>query len=135
MWQLFEPIHDVIYFCAKPRSAGSALGFRGFWMAYFAFRSAPLGLCDPAVVAATFYGFHQSRVRRALPDAWSFAAPAGAIAARQTSAGAALRRIWRAAGIPLAASARRLTWCKAVALGQLPSLLDAQGRSYPRIRG
>ena len=99
MWQLFEPVHDVTYFCAEPRSAGNALGFRGFWMAYFAFRSAPLGPCEPAVVAATFYGFHESRVRRALPAAWSFATAADAIAARQASAASALNRIRQEAGI------------------------------------
>ncbi|MGB8380184.1 MAG: hypothetical protein WCG47_02855 [Dermatophilaceae bacterium] len=99
MWQLFEPVHDVTYFCAEPRLAGNALGFRGFWMAYFAFRSAPLGPCDPAVVAATFYGFHESRVRRALPAAWSFATATDAIAARQASAASALNRIRQQADI------------------------------------
>ena len=75
----------MTYFCAEPRLAADALGFRGFWIAYFAFRSPPLGRCDPAVVTATFFGFHESRVRRALPDAWSIATPANAIAARQAS--------------------------------------------------
>jgi hypothetical protein len=99
MWHLFEPVHDVTYFCAEPRTVAGVLGFRGFWMGYFAFRSAPLGRCDPAVVAATFFGFHESRVRRALPDAWSFADPADALAARRASAAAALRRICQSAGI------------------------------------
>ncbi|MGV1007231.1 MAG: SCO6745 family protein [Dermatophilaceae bacterium] len=101
LWQLFETVHDVTYFCAEPSAAGRELGYRGFWMAYFAFRAAPLGACEPAVVAATCFGFPDAQVRRALPDAWTYAGPADALAARRSSAAAALRRMWRSAGLPL----------------------------------
>ena len=39
----FEPVHAVTYFSPESRAAFDALGFRGFWMGYFAGRSAPLG--------------------------------------------------------------------------------------------
>ena len=39
----FEPVHAVTYFSPESRQALDAMGFRGFWMGYFAARSAPLG--------------------------------------------------------------------------------------------
>ena len=46
------------------------LGFRGFWMGYFAGRAAPFGAVGPDLVTATFFNFHPSRAARVLPDAW-----------------------------------------------------------------
>lgn len=83
MWQQYEAIHDLAYFSPAVLDAASELGLRGFWMGYFAFRAAPLGAVDPAVVTAVFYGFSERRVRRALPDAWGYTSPERAIAARQ----------------------------------------------------
>ena len=45
-------------------------------MGYFGSRAAPLGPVGPGVVEAAFYGFAPRMVRRAIPDAWSFAPPA-----------------------------------------------------------
>lgn len=68
------------------------LGYRGFWMGYFAARSAPLGPVAPEVVTAVFYNFAPQRVAKALPAAWQIAGPEAALRARLDSAVATLRR-------------------------------------------
>lgn len=88
----FEPIHAVTYFAPEARAALDGLGYRGFWMGYFAARSAPLGMAPPEVVTAVFYNFAPERVAKALPAAWQIAGPDAALRARQDSAVAALRR-------------------------------------------
>jgi hypothetical protein len=82
LWLRYEVIHDLAYFAPEVLSRATALGMRGFWMGYFAMRSAPLGVVHPLIVTATFFGFHHSRVARALPDAWNFTNPEGALEAR-----------------------------------------------------
>jgi hypothetical protein len=88
----FEPVHGVTYFAPEARAALDELGYRGFWMGYFAARSAPLGMVSPEVVTAMFYNFAPERVAKALPAAWQIAGPEAALRARQESAVAALRR-------------------------------------------
>ncbi|HYP93745.1 MAG TPA: hypothetical protein VER34_11540 [Mycobacterium sp.] len=88
----FEPVHAVTYFAPEARTAFDGLGFRGFWMGYFAARSAPFGVVPTAVVTATFYNFAPERVAKALPAAWDVASPTDALRARQESAVAALCR-------------------------------------------
>jgi hypothetical protein len=88
----FEPVHAVTYFAPEARAAFDGLGFRGFWMGYFAARSAPFGRVPPLMVTATFYNFSPDRVDKALPAAWEVASPEAALRARQRSAVAALRR-------------------------------------------
>ncbi|OBH05730.1 hypothetical protein A5696_24910 [Mycobacterium sp. E2699] len=88
----FEPVHAVTYFAPEARAALDGLGYRGFWMGYFAARSAPLGMVPREVVAATFYNFAPERVAKALPAAWEIAGPEAALRARRESAVAALRR-------------------------------------------
>jgi hypothetical protein len=88
----FEPVHGVTYFAPEARAALDALGYRGFWMGYFAARSAPLGMMPPEMVTAIFYNFAPERVAKALPAAWQIAGPEAALQARQDSAVAALRR-------------------------------------------
>ena len=87
-----EPVHAVTYFSPESRTALDGLGFRGFWMGYFAARSAPLGQVSADVVTAAFYNFAPERVAKALPAAWDIASPGDALTARQESAAAALRR-------------------------------------------
>lgn len=87
-----EPVHGVTYFASESRSALESLGYRGFWMGYFAARSAPLGVVPPQVVAAVFYNFTPERVAKALPAVWDIASPATVLAVRLESAVAALRR-------------------------------------------
>jgi hypothetical protein len=87
-----EPVHAVTYFAPEARAALDGLGYRGFWMGYFAARSAPLGAVPAEVVTATFYNFAPHRVAKALPAAWEVAPPADALRVREESAAVALRR-------------------------------------------
>lgn len=87
-----EPVHAVTYFAPEARAALDNLGYRGFWMGYFAARSAPFGVVPAQVVTAAFYNFAPERVAKVLPAAWEFAPPADALRAREQSAVEALRR-------------------------------------------
>ena len=93
LWRAVETIHAVTYFSAESIRAAQDAGFKGFWMGYFGFRSAPLGKVQPAVVEALFNNFSADRVNRALPDAWSFVTPEEALRARSRSAEQALQRL------------------------------------------
>jgi hypothetical protein len=86
----FEPIHGVTYFAPAVREALDGLGYKGYWMGYFATRSAPLGTVPPEVVTAVFYNFAPSRVAKALPAAWAIAGPEEALRVRQDTAVAVL---------------------------------------------
>jgi hypothetical protein len=90
LWATLEPLHDVIYFAGGVRPAGIALGLRGFWMTYFAFRAAPLGPIPAAPVIAAFGGFHPAMVAKALPDAWARTTPEACLEARAAVSTAAL---------------------------------------------
>ncbi|WP_067659762.1 SCO6745 family protein [Nocardia harenae] len=91
IWTTLEPLHDVVYFGSGVKEAGTAVGLRGYWQTYFAFRAAPLGAVAPAAVLATFAGFHPEMVARALPDAWARATPETCLTARSEIATALLR--------------------------------------------
>ncbi|RDI63758.1 SCO6745 family protein [Nocardia pseudobrasiliensis] len=93
IWRVLERVHSVTYFAPGCISALKAVGLRGFWMGYFGGRAAPLGAVGPNVVDAVFYNFHPDMVRRAVPAAWTFAAPEAILDARRTSAAAALREL------------------------------------------
>ena len=95
----------MTYFAPEARAALDGLGYRGFWMGYFAARSAPLGMVAREVVAAIFYNFAPERVAKALPSAWEIAGPDAALRARQESAVAALRRYGIAADENVAVAA------------------------------
>jgi len=94
-----ETLHAVTYFADESRDAARDAGLRGFWMGYFGFRAAPLaaaagdGTVGADVVTDAFYNFAPAMVERAIPDAWTFASPADLLAARASSAAAALRRL------------------------------------------
>ena len=88
----FEPVHAVTYFSPEARTALDGLGFRGFWMGYFAARSAPFGLVSPEVVTAAFYNFTAERVAKSLLSAWEVSTPGEALRVREDSAVEALRR-------------------------------------------
>ncbi|MEO3759230.1 hypothetical protein ABGB19_13210 [Mycobacterium sp. B14F4] len=87
-----EPVHAVTYFSPEARAALDGLGYKGFWMGYFAARSAPFGVVPAEVITAAFYNFAPQRVAKTLPAAWDVATPAEALRARLDSAAAALRR-------------------------------------------
>ncbi|MHB8438112.1 MAG: SCO6745 family protein, partial [Acidimicrobiales bacterium] len=86
MWRMIEPVHAVTYFAPASGAALARCGLKGFWMSYFAARSAPMGPVGPAVVEATFYNFAPKLVRRAIPDAWTFATPDAVLEARLAGA-------------------------------------------------
>jgi hypothetical protein len=92
LWSRLEPIHAVTYFSPEALAALAKAGYKGFWMGYFAGRAAPLGRVGPEIVFATFYNFSMAHVRRAIPDAWTFAPPSAALEARQEGSVAALKR-------------------------------------------
>jgi hypothetical protein len=91
LWATLETLHDVTYFAEGVRPAGIALGLRGFWMTYFAFRAAPLGAVPAGPVVAAFAGFCPAMVARALPDAWSRTTPPACLQARAGVSTTALR--------------------------------------------
>lgn len=95
-WTYFEPIHAIVYFAPESRERYAQVGLRGGWMGYFASRSAPMGAVSAAVVTAVFHNHHPARVRRAIPDAWSFSSPERILVARLDAVDAALRRLWGA---------------------------------------
>jgi 3-hydroxyisobutyrate dehydrogenase len=109
LWQCYELIHDLTYFSPHSIAQARALGFKGYWMGYFGFRAAPLGPVGPAPVHALFYGFSPHRVHRALPDAWQYATPAQALAARAAAADQALTELLDPGSDELAEAAE-LAW-------------------------
>jgi len=119
LWATLETLHDVTYFAEGVRPAGIALGLRGFWMTYFAFRAAPLGPVPAGPVVAAFAGFYPAMVAKALPDAWSRTTPQACLDTRAEVSTAALR----AAGVDPAA-------CEQAAslLGPVAAAADPTGR-------
>ncbi len=93
LWRRVESLHAVTYFAPESLEAAEAIGVRGFWRSYFGFRAAPLGACSAGAVTAAFFGFAPAMVARAIPSVWELASPEAMLAARSTSAAAALRRI------------------------------------------
>ncbi|WP_275461566.1 SCO6745 family protein [Streptomyces noursei] len=93
LWLMTEPLHAVCYFDDDCRALGKSLGLRGFWMGYFAARTAPLGAVEPAVATAVLGVFAPGMVARALPAAWSTVSPAHVLDERGTRAARALRTI------------------------------------------
>ncbi|GAA2643550.1 SCO6745 family protein [Streptomyces lunalinharesii] len=91
LWLMTEPLHAVCYFDDDCRALGKALGLKGFWMGYFAARTAPLGAVEPAAATAVLGVFAPGMVARALPAAWSTVSPAHVLDERGTRAARALR--------------------------------------------
>lgn len=110
MWRTLEPCHGLVYFTPRATEAYDALGLPRT-AGYFASRSAPMGAVSPEVVVATFFNFHPSLVRAALPAAWDVATPAAVHEARIGAAAAALRE---ALGDDVAGS-EELAWAAATA--------------------
>ncbi len=93
MWRGLEPTHGMIYFVPEGPEEYAAIGLKGSRMGYFASRAAPLGPVPAEVVIATFFNFHPDLVRRAIPEAWSLAAPADILEARLRAVDRSLRRL------------------------------------------
>ncbi|HET9689667.1 MAG TPA: hypothetical protein VFP61_00835 [Acidimicrobiales bacterium] len=89
-----EPVHGMIYFAPEGPEEYGAIGLRGARMGYFASRSAAMGPVPAEVTIATFFNFNPALVRRAIPEAWTLAAPEAVLAARLRAADRALRAVW-----------------------------------------
>ncbi|WP_055700086.1 MULTISPECIES: SCO6745 family protein [Streptomyces] len=93
LWLRTEPLHAVTYFEERCRGLGRAVGLKGFWMGYFAARTAPMGRVGPGVAAAALGVFAPGMVARALPSAWEYASPDRVVEERARLAAGALRRL------------------------------------------
>ncbi|GAA2232153.1 SCO6745 family protein [Streptomyces nogalater] len=134
LWERYEPVHDLVYFAPEAHRAADALGLRGFWMGYFALRAAPLGAASPSVVTSCFYVFHPSRVARALPDAWAYAAPEEVLAARLDAMDAAMARLFGTdvVGGTAFTQAADLAWEAAAAADTTGRVLGAANQALDR---
>ena len=94
MWLALEPIHAAVYFAPEAKEIYGEIGLKGYWMGYFATRSAAFGAASPEIIMATFYNFSERMVRRAIPDAWSFSNPEAVLAARYRLADLTTTRIF-----------------------------------------
>jgi len=83
MWLALEPIHAGVYFAPEARETYERAGLKGYWMGYFASRSAAFGPASAELVMATFYNFAERMVRRAIPDAWRLSTPEHVLDARR----------------------------------------------------
>ncbi|WEO99348.1 hypothetical protein A6P39_037895 [Streptomyces sp. FXJ1.172] len=134
LWERYEPVHDLVYFAPEVRRAADALGLRGYWMGYFALRAAPLGAVSSSVVTSCFYVFHPDRVARALPDAWGYATPGEALAAREDALDAAMTGLFGADTVGSAdfAEAADLAWEAAAAADTTGRVLAAANQALER---
>ena len=92
MWEVTERYHQLCYWAPEVREEGTRVGLKGFWMNYFATRVAPLGPVNPEVVESLFFYYAPDRIRRAIPDAWSYATPQAILEARYVGMDQALKR-------------------------------------------
>ncbi|MCL3838483.1 SCO6745 family protein [Aeromicrobium duanguangcaii] len=86
MWNAIETLHAGVYFAPDSKARYEAAGLKGYWMGYFASRSAALGRPGPALVLATFHSFAPRMVARAVPDAWHLSDPESVLEARYSLA-------------------------------------------------
>jgi hypothetical protein len=93
IWRRLEACHAIVYFAPEADPVYTAAGLKGYWMGYFASRSAALGAVSADVVTAVFYNFAPVRVGRAIPDAWAYSSPEAVLAARLEVADQTLRRL------------------------------------------
>jgi len=93
IWRRLEPLHAITYFAPESHAALEAVGMKGFWMGYFAARSAAMGAASPNLIIATFYNFHPSIVHRAVPDCWAITTPGAVLKARTEGMVNALDRV------------------------------------------
>ncbi|MEU2671757.1 hypothetical protein ABZ622_23395 [Streptomyces sp. NPDC007164] len=93
LWLRTEPLHAVVHFDEECRGIGRSVGLKGFWMGYFATRTAPMGRILPEAAAAVLGVFAPGMVARALPDAWRVVTPERLTDLRARQAAGALRRL------------------------------------------
>ena len=93
LWLRTEPLHAVIYFEERCRAMGRALGLKGFWMGYFAARTAPMGPVESGAATAALGVFAPGMVARALPSAWQYVSPGRIVEERAAYTARALRTL------------------------------------------
>lgn len=86
------PFHNICYYCPEARVFAER-GIRGWWRAYFAHRSAPLGQAPLEVVQSAFYNFASRMIAKAIPSVWEAMTPAEALELRIEVVDRALRRV------------------------------------------
>ena len=111
-----EPLHSCGYY-AQEITQFTNLGYRGWWHAYFAYRSAPLGAASAAEVTDTFYNFAPRMVERAVPNCWSILDPQETRGKHLEFLEAALTRIFDSFSFPTS----------------LDPLVDALAGTLPRL--
>lgn len=84
------------------------LGLPEYWRAYMAYRSAPMGMVPPSVVAATFYNFALPVVEAGIPSAWDTTTPTEVLAFRDECISAVLDRTLADEHLPAIAEASEL---------------------------
>jgi len=88
-----EPLHSCCYY-APEINEFTSIGYKGWWHAYFAYRSAPLGNASSQLVTDVFYNFAPRMVERSVPGCWEIM-PAEEVRRQQLSiVGRALSRIF-----------------------------------------
>lgn len=133
LWQMLEPLHAVVYFAPEAATAYAELGIKGWWTGYFASRAGALGPVGPAPVTALFHGFAPAMVERALPYAWTCAAPDQVLGTRLGIADVALRRaLGDVAHGPAIAEAAELAWAAVDAADPGGRALFAAHADLPR---
>ncbi len=88
-----ELFHSVNYYSPEINRFRDA-GFRGWWHAYMAYRSAPMGPVDAPLVTAAFYNFAPRMIERAVPGVWEIMAPTEVLATREALVREAFDRIF-----------------------------------------
>jgi hypothetical protein len=126
LWHAVEPLHAAAYFAPESIAGWRDLGLRGFWMGYFAARGAPMGAVSAEPITATFFNFHPVMVRRAIPDAWSYATPQAVLDTWRATAAATLQRVFDGAKLPTVRSS--------AAGGAQPFTLDAVAEAAGLLR-
>ena len=91
--RLAESFHTITYY-GQELAHWTDVGYRGWWQAYFGYRSAPLGQVGAAAVTAIFYNFAPRMVGRAVPAVWAIRSPADTIVLRRQRVAQALDRIF-----------------------------------------
>ena len=86
--------HRLVYFVPEASEEYAAIGVEPGRGAYFASRTAPMGVVSDKVILATFYNFSETAVRTAeIEKAWAAASPEALQAARFRAVRRALDRV------------------------------------------
>lgn len=103
-------------------------------MGYTAQRIAPLGAVGVEITTAAFFGFHPSRIARALPDAWRYTTPEDVLDARLAGVDGALRRLWGEEVLPSPelVEGAELAWRAAAGAECAGRVLAAANQALPR---